>query len=217
MAKINEKKSEKKQTNKNKTKQLDLRKLFEKFQIKDCKVVLNETFSHNIRIKIDRDTLIMKKKTIETRGKKTNNLVFNPKLNELISEQCHRIEPKKIQTLASQANEMWQKLKRQHKEKKQPDVDEFVLAKMKSYAPWPAKIQSFSKNGKKAKVYFYGTNNSGGVDIMEIVHFEDAADVIRLLLLRKIPMYSRAVVEVERCCGIPEELSLLKEFAAIEK
>lgn len=91
MAKINKKKSPMKTNKKNKTNQSHLSKLFQKFH--------NKT--------IDQST-----------EKKSNNLVFNPKLNELIDEQCQRIEPKKIQTLVSQTNEMWKKNKAATQRKK---------------------------------------------------------------------------------------------------
>lgn len=87
-------------------------------------------------------------------------------------------------TIAEMANDAWKLCKSQNKNRPMTfNEDQCVIAKMKSYAPWPAKVVGFTKNRKKVHVYFYGTHNSGSVKINEITPFQYSDEVIRLLLL----------------------------------
>lgn len=228
MAKLSKKivsTKQKKDINKEK-KPLDLVKLFEQFNIKQCRVVMNKVTTRHVNIKVNKNTLNFNGKTIvKPSENKSNtitfNLTYNVKLNKLISDQCNVIEPSSKpfapKTLAAETDNAWRAAKKCHKNSNRKlEIDQMVITKMKSYSPWPAVIRAFSKNPKRAEVYFYGTDNTGMVDIAETVDCTHARDVIRLLLLRKIPFYSKAVLELERASGVPDELSLLKEMPAIE-
>lgn len=118
-----------------------------------------------------------------------------------------------VSTLNSLINGAWKVCKMSFRAANTPiREDDLVLAKMKSYSPWPARVDGFSKNKKRMNVYFYGTNNTGIVDAVEVVKFEQCHDVIKLLLLRKISEFHKAVREIESILGIRPELSLLKEL-----
>lgn len=151
----------------------------------------------------------------------TYNLTFNVKLNKLINDQCNVIKPSSTafapKTLAAESERAWREAKKSNKnDNEKLEIYQLVVTKMKSYAPWPAQIRLFSKNGKRAEMYFFGTHNIGMVDTREIVHLKQAHDVIRLLLLRRIPFYMKAVNELELICGVPEKLSMLREALQID-
>lgn len=95
-------------------------------------------------------------------------------------------------------------------------VGDLVVVKMKPYSPWGAHVKGHSKNKKRVHVHFYGTNNEGTVDASEVVSFDICTEVIRLLLLRKIGMFHKSIVEIEKTLDIPQELSLLKECEALQ-
>lgn len=120
-----------------------------------------------------------------------------------------KIEKKQSQPLASSrsqnCNTMWNNLKKNRLQV--PPINSTVLAKMRSYSPWPAKLISFTD--KKAMVYFFGTNNHGNVPLENVVAFADTNELIRQLLLMKIKFFKRAVREAEVSRGIPIELSML--------
>lgn len=90
-----------------------------------------------------------------------------------------------------------------------------VLAKMSGYAPWPARIEGFTKNGRRVKCFFYGSHNTGTVDINQVIPFKNAFSIIRLINLRNTRDFAKGVKEIEMQCGVPDELSALKEMNAI--
>lgn len=94
-------------------------------------------------------------------------------------------------------------------------VGDLVMARMKTYSAWPARVDGFSKNGKRANVHFFGSNNSGAVEISEIVPFCQCRNVIKLLLLRKLSIFHKGIREIETLMGICSEMSLLKEIEAL--
>lgn len=91
---------------------------------------------------------------------------------------------------------------------------------MSGYVPWPAKVEDFTKDRKRIKCYFYGTHNHGSVDTAKSIPFRNGFQSIRLINLRKKigPMkdFEKAVKEVEIEQGIPESLSCLRGFDALE-
>lgn len=74
----------------------------------------------------------------------------------------------------------------------------------------------YTKDKKRAQIYFFGTNNVGSVDAKEIVVFGQCKNVIRLLLLRTIGPFHKGILEVKTLLGIAEEHSLLKKTIALE-
>lgn len=226
MAKIMKENSSTKQkkNNNKKKKSLNLVDLFEKFQVKDCRVILNSVTTRHINIKVNKNTLNFNGNMIKPSDKSngiTYNLTFNVKLNKLITDHCNvsksSSKPFVPRTLAAESDGAWRAAKKcQGNNNGKLKIGQFVLTKMKSYSPWPAQIRAFSKNSKRAEVFFFGTDNTGMVDIIEIVDIKHAHDVMRLLLLRKIPFYAKAVREFERVCCIPDELSMMREVQGIE-
>lgn len=87
---------------------------------------------------------------------------------------------------------------------------------MATYSPWPARIESFSTNKKRTTVQFFGDQTTGSVNSNEIVPFAICKNVIRLLLLRKLGPFHKAIVEVEKLLQVPPELSMLREDKAID-
>lgn len=82
-------------------------------------------------------------------------------------------------------------------------VNEYVLGRMKGYAPWPAKIQAFTKDGSKLKCYFFGSHNTGTVDRKNAIPFQYAPEVIRLIKLRQPHCFIKGVRELEIENNIP--------------
>lgn len=95
-------------------------------------------------------------------------------------------------------------------------VGELVMAKMKTYSAWPATIENIAKNGKRANVHFFGSNDKGAVDVSEVVPFDQCHDIIRLLLLRKINTFHKAVREIELILNISPEMSFFKEVQTLK-
>lgn len=120
-------------------------------------------------------------------------------------------------SLTALINQSWKKSKIDFKASgRSIDVGNLVMAKMATYSAWPARIDGFTKNKKRAQVFFFGTNNVGSVNTNEIVCFSECYSVIRLLLLRKIGPFHKGIVEIEAIQGIPSELSLTKERLAMQ-
>lgn len=180
MAKITKKKSPTKQKKiiNNKKKSLNLVNSFEQFQMKDCRVILNRATTHHVNIKVNKNTLNFNGNMIKPSENKSNgityNLTFNVKMNKLITDHCNVIKPSSKpfvpKTLAAQSDGAWRVAKKcQGNNNGKLKIGQFVITKMRSYAPWPGQIRTFSKNSKRAEIYFFGTDNTGMVDIHEIV------------------------------------------------
>lgn len=88
-----------------------------------------------------------------------------------------------------------------------PPVNSVILAKMKSYSPWPSKLVAMQ--GEKCFVYFFGTNQHGHVTATEIALFQNGHILIRKLCCMRIPCFKKAVREAEVFLGIPSEQSIL--------
>lgn len=95
-------------------------------------------------------------------------------------------------------------------------INDLVLARMKTYSARPGKLSSFAKNNKRATVHFFRSNNSGPVDVCEIVPFEQCYDAIRLLLLRKVGPFHKAIREIETILEVLDNMSLLKEIGSLK-
>lgn len=120
-------------------------------------------------------------------------------------------------TIAELANDAWKACKSQSKSQNITfEIDQYVMAKMKSFSPWAAKIIGFIKNHKKAYVYFYGTHNSGSVDVSDITLFKESQEVIRLQLLRHLDFFTKGIKEIEAELGITEEFSIINRRALNE-
>lgn len=115
-------------------------------------------------------------------------------------------------TLGELVNDAWKRCKNHSKSQKNTLKEgQYVMAKMKSFSTWPAKITGFTKNLNKAIVYFFGTHNSGSVEVKEITLFQESTEVIRLQLLRHSEFFAKGIREVETDLGIPLELSVTNE------
>lgn len=92
-----------------------------------------------------------------------------------------------------------------------PEVGSIVLAKMRSYRPWPAII--LNENGRSVFwVRFLGKGSHGSVKKTECVPFENALECVQQSLENPVEDYSRAVREAEVILHIPSEKSLLKNI-----
>lgn len=121
------------------------------------------------------------------------------------------------QTLSSAINSTFKiALKEFQKKEVKFVVGEYVLARMRGYQPWPAKITSFTKDGSRVSCFFFGSHNNGSVSVKEMVPFIDGFDTIRLIKLRQVKDFEKGVKEIELENGIPENLSSLREQLSIE-
>lgn len=94
------------------------------------------------------------------------------------------------------AQVMWSRIKKEGR-LLEPKINMIVLAKMRSYCPWPSQVMSINMKVKKAQVYFFGTHEFGKVDVNEIVGLEYCVELIKVLLKKKIEHFFKAVHEVE--------------------
>lgn len=98
----------------------------------------------------------------------------------------------------------------------QLNIGDLILAKMSGFAPWPAKITSFTKDKRRAICYFFGSHNNGPVGVKQIIPFKDGFDTIRLVKMRHLTHFEKGISEIEIEHGIPKDLSSLREIDAIE-
>lgn len=96
--------------------------------------------------------------------------------------------------------------KRRKIEITQPKVNDVVMAKMRCYCPWPARVDNF--NGNRVDIYFFGTYQTGTVNIKDIKLYSESRSQIRQLIVRRNPLFHRAVLEVEALMNIPMEYSV---------
>lgn len=201
-------------------------KSIKNFKIKDAlefKINLaktQEAFRHDVNIVVRNAQMKVNGVNVEKNSKQVYQVnlrvrssglsVIQPILMEEKPSQVGSTIEKSLKQLIDGA---WRLCKKKKKENNTIlNENQIVLSKMKSYSPWPAKILSFTKNRKSATVYFYGTHNSGRVDESEIINFEDAHEVIRLLLLRpNLIGFTKGILEVEREMNVPEELSITNQ------
>lgn len=113
-----------------------------------------------------------------------------------------------VPTLQSLIDSSWKNCK---KMPRNIETNTVVMAKMKTYCPWPSRIIELNKTRQKAKVYFFGTQNEGVVDIKDIVEFLNAKETVRLLLLRNEPNFTNGVHTIEMILEIPDEFSFFKK------
>lgn len=84
-----------------------------------------------------------------------------------------------------------------------------VLAKMKTYSEWPARILAFGKT--YVDVYFFGDESTGHVPYENVGILNENHHVIRDNLQKSIRGYVQAVTHFERVLKIPTNFSLLNE------
>lgn len=122
-----------------------------------------------------------------------------------------------VPTLQSMIDDTFKKeVKTFEKNGKHFKIGDMVLAKMSGYGPWPSRVDGFTKNGLRAKCYFYGSNNNGSVDTNRMIPFEDASEIIRLINIRNPIDFAKGVREIEILNGIPHELSALRAIEPIQ-
>lgn len=85
-------------------------------------------------------------------------------------------------------------------------VGQFVLAKQKYSVPWPSKVLTIRPNS--VDVHFYGDGRKGPVKCDDLYLIPDSHDTIVDCLRRKIPSYSKGIMELERVMRIPDEASI---------
>lgn len=85
-----------------------------------------------------------------------------------------------------------------------------VLAQMRTYAAWPAKIQTFGKTC--VNVYFFGDETSGNVPFGSIGLFKENDQLIISNLRQNKARYEKAVRHAELVMKIPNHLSLLNQM-----
>lgn len=103
-----------------------------------------------------------------------------------------------------------------HKSGIQLNRGDAILAKMRGFDPWPAKLVDFNGNKKTIKCFFYGTQNTGTIGVKHIIPFSDSFDTVRLILLKNRSDFQKGIKEIEIEYGIPEELSAARDFGAIK-
>lgn len=85
-----------------------------------------------------------------------------------------------------------------------------VLAKMRTFAAWPARILSFGKT--YVDVHFFGDDSTGHVPYGMVGLFDENHQLIKSNLKKKIIRYARAVGCAEGALNIPLHLSIFNEI-----
>lgn len=85
-----------------------------------------------------------------------------------------------------------------------------VLAHMKSFSPWPARVikKIVTKTQTNIRVYFYGDQTTGTVKVEQIGLIGENSALIKCLSQKKIKNYAKAVLEMERLTNVPPNLSI---------
>lgn len=89
-------------------------------------------------------------------------------------------------------------------------LDQVVLAKMKSYQPWPAILKTFRPSC--VEVHFFGDETTGTVPYDGIGFFENNIQLIISNLRKNIRGYEKAVRTAELLLGVNSELSILNKI-----
>lgn len=175
----------------------------------------------NVDIKIRKNVLSIEQNAISVKPNENINIGLSIHLQDVIVECCTVERPIKMsnpKTLTQIIEEMWRKCK-QTQSGFQIAENQIVLAKMKSYPPWPSTVEKITANKKRLYVYFFGAHNRGYVDLQDAVRFEAANDVIRLLLKRpedrNMKYFRKGILEAELIMGIDIDNSITKEQGAI--
>lgn len=172
----------------------------------------------SVGIKIRKGTFSVEKKSIKLGNANTINIGLSFNSNEAIVQHCSVDRPIKYdsaKTLNQLIDLSWRKCKAENKNYKFKE-GEIVLAKMRGWTPWPCVIEKFTANRKSVRVFFFGTGQTGSVELKESVSMEKSTDVIRLLLLRSLDFFRRGICEAEKVLGIDEKNSLTREHAQID-
>lgn len=169
--------------------------------------ISSDTTTFNVHMKLRSNQITIKPQSCRTNvvehslfGKSAQKGVEKSTLTVAV------LQPKPIVKLIDEA---WRKCKLGHR--KELNVDDIVMAKLKGHAAWPALIVEFSSRSK-AKVLFFGANPNekfGFVNMAEIIHFHDAIDVVRLTLKRDFIQkrkFKKGIREVEIVLGMPSFL-----------
>lgn len=88
-------------------------------------------------------------------------------------------------------------------------IGDAILARMKGYDPWPARLLSFKNKNRMVECYFFGAHNKGNVGIKNIIPFTDGLETIRLICIRNPKNFVKGINEIEIEYGIPREHSML--------
>lgn len=172
----------------------------------------------NVGVKIRKGTFTVNKNIIKLGEAKTITIGLSFNSKEAIVNHCSVDRPVKVnkpKTLNQLIEISWRKCKIENTN------DEFkegqvILAKMRGWTPWPCIIEKFTVNKKRAQVRFFGTNQTGTIEIKESVRMEKANEVIKLLLLRSLDFFWRGIREAEGVLGISEEYSVTREQQALQ-
>lgn len=226
-------------------KESKIQKNKKKYNLKECFVKLEKidhllrpkttqnTHTHSLKVFIKKNHLTVNNVAIEESAHRVFNIGLHVKFDRVIIETSINSKPvskgavfeEKESTESSFpsihmiTNNAWRRCLAASKRNGTILLEgQHVIAKMKSYCPWPARILAFNANKKRAKVHFYGTQQEGTVDSKDIALFNDASKVIRLLLLRKntLDSFEKGIREVELENSIPIELSITQEQRIIK-
>lgn len=85
-----------------------------------------------------------------------------------------------------------------------------ILAKMRTYAAWPAWIKAFGKS--YVNVHFFGDETTGNVSFENVGMFRENQNLIQFNLQKKINGYAKAVRCAEAVCSVPEHLSIYNKI-----
>lgn len=204
------------------------KKLIKQFNLKECSVKLERLktpheniFKKRINLSIKNGKLKVNDVEIDEICERVYNFELKISRNDvqvIKNVPAMKIEPPRIQKVAAKTlqqltDQAWRECKKKKKEDKTVlTIDQFVMAKMSGYSPWPGQIKSFTKTRSSAQIYFFGSNNSGGVKEAEIVPFIDSHEVIRLILLRpRQSEFAKGIREIELMMNIPVELSITNQ------
>lgn len=94
-------------------------------------------------------------------------------------------------------------------------IGDMILAKMRGYSPWPARVSEFTASKKNIVCFFFGTQNTGSVGVNNVIPFANASEIVRLICLKNVNGFTKGVREIEIECGVPDALSCLNEFMCI--
>lgn len=132
---------------------------------------------------------ITKEKSLEaTETRITKNNVVNKSLNELIRDTWTSSKKDKNHTNFN--------------------INDIVMAKMRTYSAWPSKIIKFNDKHTKCEVEFFGCLSTGWIDIKEIVPFSESAAIIKLLIVRQNHQFNEGIRIVEQLFEVPSHLSI---------
>lgn len=173
-----------------------------KFGIRECSVRLSRLSFSRIKIKC---SAYSSEEGVQLKCNLTqeaaNNFVLKVKREKKVKSVTTKILLKKA----------LRKISKKPKSCEHLEKGEIILCKLRGYCEWPAIVVEFEKNS--VQLEFFGDHTTCKTSLKNCYKFEDSSEIIlNNLVLKKTPLYAKAIKEAEAVLNIPCERSIFNQL-----